>query len=329
MNPINYTQSPPLRQPWVDNLVQGTSAENLFDKVYLYALDTSLSNNEFWNSLTDSQKLALISNYESEVKNPDNLYGLIDTYTYNPEDILADLEELSKLDNFSLEKPTYESISKDVERDINPYYDDAKARALESYNTTIQSLDDNLARTRKTYDDQFKTMNELYSQASSNLLSNQYLSNAQTFDTMQSDMRRARQNALEAGASAGVRIAGNVNAILSAQNKQSATAMETSNALAEMLLQQRNAAAGLRSEYGKYMSDTNTAKANAKTSYNNSLTDLDTDYRTELSDRTNNRYQNEMSDYTSAKQDWENQFTNLTNKGNSLASPYQTWLTRR
>jgi hypothetical protein len=66
---------------------------------------------------------------------------------------------------------------------------------------------------------------------------------------MSSDMARARRNAIEAGASAGVRIAGNVNALLSAQNKMSQQSLETSNQLAQMLVNQRNAEAGLRNQW--------------------------------------------------------------------------------
>jgi hypothetical protein len=68
-------------------------------------------------------------------------------------------------------------------------------------------------------------------------------------DTLSSEMARSRRSAIEAGASAGIRIAGNVNAILSAQNKMSQESLNTSNQLAQMLVNQRNAESGLRNQW--------------------------------------------------------------------------------
>ena len=153
-------------------------------------------------------------------------------------------------------------------------YDALEAQALAEQDAIIAALDDSIALQQgllgdintemaemtDLYNDSLKHQRAMYNRQASNLLSNQYLTNAKTADVLRSDMRRARQNALEAGASAGIRLANNVNTLLTSQNKQSATAMQTSNALAEMLLQQRSAEAGLRSDYRSDKSTINARK---------------------------------------------------------------------
>ena len=206
--------------------------------------------------------------------------------------------------------------AKNVKQNATPelagYYSDARNR-----------LDTEEAEMRQDYLDQLQTSSDYYNRQAKTLLSNQYLANAQTYDALQSDMRKARQNALEAGASAGLRLAGNVNALLSAQNKQSQTAMDTSNALAEMLLQQRNAAAGIRSDYRGYMSNLNQRR-----------TDLDTQQRSERESLFNSRYGAQVNDYDRAVNtynskltDYENQFTK--DPTNKVSSAYQSYLYRK
>ena len=282
------------------------------------------SGNSWWNTLSNSAKQDLINLYKGdEIKDWSTLWGVLPGAEYAPDidGLLADLEELSAVGDFDLEMPSYESIEEEIAKQLKPEYERARQRELDSFNAKNTALDEAQALTQKSYEDQLQNMSSMYNRQASTLMSNQYLANAQTFDTLQSDMRKSRQNALEAGASAGVRIAGNVNALLSAQNKQSATAMDTSNALAEMLLQQRNAASGLRSDYNQYMSQYKSNKANAKADYNTALTNADTAYRSELSDAVDTRYGREMSDYNKKETDYNSKFDRLT--GNKLVSAYR------
>lgn len=169
----------------------------------------------------------------------------------------------------------YEDYVDIINDDAGPYnYDALEAQALAAQDDIINAIGDNISLQRgllgdidteisdmtDQYNDSLRYQRDMYNRQASNLLSNQYLANAQTADTLQSDMRRARQNALEAGASAGIRLANNVNTLLTAQNKQASTAMQTSNALAEMLLQQRSAEAGLRSNYRSERASANARK---------------------------------------------------------------------
>ena len=110
-------------------------------------------------------------------------------------------------------------------------------------------------------------------------------------------MSRARRNAIEAGASAGIRIAGNVNALLTAQNKMSQQSLDTSNQLAQMLLNQRNAEAGLRNQWR--------------------------DAQASTYDRVQGRAQNELQlgqqRYDQAKTEYQDRFDNSISAENPLA----------
>lgn len=297
----------------------------------LYDMDSSTD--AFWQGLSDEQRKAILKKYrtDGETKSWDNLFGLLttDAYSIDTEALLADLQELSAIGDFNLTKPLYSKYVQDsdtiystIDQELAKDYDSAYSRIDDA----IDSLNIEANQARQSYEDQLNTNADYYNRQASGLLSNQYLANAQTYDALQSDMRKSRQNALEAGASAGIRLAGNVNALLSAQNKQSQTAMDTSNALAEMLLQQRNAAAGIRSDYRNYMSDINSRK----TGYDLERTNLDTQRRTERENLYNQRYNTQLndynraiSDYDTAKTDWEDKFNRLG--GNKLASQYQNY----
>lgn len=260
---------------------------NTFDEVF-DSINASLSNNSFWNSLSDAQKKSFLKSYGSNL-----------SYQTVLDDITA-LESIGGAPNIQM--PISSELYADIDAELNPAYNTARSR-----------LDEESALMRQDYQDQLQSSADMYNRQASGLLSNQYLSNAQTYDALQSDMRKARQNALEAGASAGIRLAGNVNALLTAQNKQSQTAMDTSNALAEMLLQQRNAAAGIRSDYRNYMSDVNQRR-----------TDLDTQQRTERENLYNQRYNNAVNDYDTQWGRWENRINTLP-ESNKFKSAYQTY----
>ena len=194
-----------------------------YDNVDYGAIAAQLNANPYWKSLTDPEKDALIREYFIQGKTDKEEAVAWDT-------LLRDLGEYALIEQAAPDwndTPSFESILADAEAAI-----DAENEEL------LASLNQDLANT-----------SEAYTNSRNALLTQQYQRNAQTIDTMASDMARARRNAIEAGASAGVRIAGNVNALLSAQNKMSQQSLETSNQLAQMLVNQRNAEAGLRNQW--------------------------------------------------------------------------------
>lgn len=197
------------------------------------ALEAQLSGDElsYWNSLTDKEKDALLEGYYSE--NEDGFYNLGGlagkSSTFDVDSFLSDIGEYGDIEVAPLLED-YVNIDESL-ADAQASVDAENERLLASLNEDLQRSGDAFTQARDT------------------MLTSQHQRNAQTMDTMSSDMSRARRNAIEAGASAGVRIASNVNALLSAQNKMSQQSLDTSNQLAQMLLNQRNAEAGLRNQW--------------------------------------------------------------------------------
>lgn len=248
------------------------------------ALNNLLSGSKVWDMLSNTEKADIISQYGT---------------AYSRDRIIDDIAALDEIESFNLKNPVmsdYVDSSEDlyasIDNELAPIYDSA-----------VQRLDDEMGVMRQDYLDQLKSSADMYNRQASGLLSNQYLANAQTYEALQSDMRKSRQNALEAGASAGIRLAGNINTLLTAQNKQSQTAMDTSNALAEMLLQQRNAAAGVRSDYRNYMSDANQRRTN-----------LDVQRQTHRDNLYSDRHNAQLNDYDRAVADYTAKETNYANQ---------------
>lgn len=284
-------------------------------------LGTNANLTQWWKSLDYDTKIALLESYGDE------------DLDSSARALIKDLNELQYITEFpNIEAPVYGNYVQsagDITAEINSILDPAYADAFALLDSDLADLNSEIATQRAGFEDQLKESSDAYNQQMSNILSNQYMANAQTYDALQSDLRKSRQSALEAGVSAGVRIASNVNALLTAQNKQSQTALDTSNALAEMLLQQRNAAAGIRSDYRNYMSGANDRKSNL----NARRTDLETSRRNEFNTRFNETLGRQESDYNRAYQtyndqlsSWEKQFSKVP-ATNKLKSPYEFWLT--
>ena len=284
-------------------------------------LGTNANLTQWWKSLDYDTKIALLESYGD--KDLDSSASAL----------IKDLNELQYITEFpDIEAPVYGDFvqnTDDITAEINSILDPAYTDAFTRLDNDLTALNSEIDAQRIAFEDQLRESSNMYNQHMSNILSNQYMANAQTYDALQSDLRKSRQSALEAGASAGVRIAGNVNALLSAQNKQSQASLDTSNALAEMLLQQRNAAAGIRSDYRNYMSSANDRKSNL----NARRTDLETSRRSEFNTRFNETLGRQEADYNRAYQtyndqlsSWERQF-NKVPATNKLKSPYESWLT--
>lgn len=107
------------------------------------------------------------------------------------------------------------------------------------------AVDAEIGQQEQALADLLQQQNLAYNDAAEQVLSSDYQRNASLMGTYQSEMRRAQRNALEAGASAGARLANNINVTLSTQNRQAQQSLETSNNLAQMLLNQRQAASDI------------------------------------------------------------------------------------
>lgn len=235
----------------------------------------------WWDGLDNATKTSLLElgGYYTPVEDSwENLGGFFGRLeNLDVDTVLKHINEYSNLEASPLlsDYVNIDSILADSQKAI-----DAENERL------LASLNEDLANTSNAYND-----------ARNTLLAGQHQRNQMTMDTMASDMSRARRNAIEAGASAGIRIAGNVNSILSAQNKMSQQSLETSNQLAQMLVNQRNAEAGLRSQWRDIESSTY--------------------------DRVQNRAQNEMNigqqRYDQAHADWQRKYDTNVSESNALA----------
>ena len=110
---------------------------------------------------------------------------------------------------------------------------------------------------------------------------------------MGSALDKTRQNALEAGASAGVRLAGNINTLLSVQNQQNQQSLETSNNLARMLLNQRQAAMGIRNDYNNVLNN----YANQRASLMSGTAERKANYANSMMNQQQNIYDQRLQNW--------------------------------
>lgn len=262
-------------------------------------LDQELANNAIWNSLSDTEKQAVIANATSKAKRKGSGYETWGGATGSQKTI--DIEQIIKDFNDSA------SIIGDYQADLRPPdYDEIDRNLLEQYYQPMYDrLDQEQADMREMYNNQLRMSNDMYNRNADMIMGNQMRQNAMIQDSLRSDISRTRQNALEAGASAGLRLAGNINATLSAQNKAAQTSLDTSNNLAQMLLNQRQAAAGLGANYQNYMSDSNRYRDSLQQDY--------------LTRRGSERQMADQS-YQNRMKNMEDSLTVRTD--NSLAQPY-------
>ena len=245
----------------------------------------SLADSEFINNLTDEELNNLLQPYyEKENKSGWDTFWSGDDYTLNVERALQDLANLSEAVQTQPLEPIYAD-----------YLNDAHAQ-IDSENAELYGDLDKLLETKTgLYNDQLSNLASDYNYSRNALLSQQAQQNAQLMDTLQSSMDRSRRNALEAGASAGMRIADNINTLLTVQNKQSNTSMETANQLAQMMVNQRNAEASIRSGYADTLAEDTANRHSIR---------LGSEARSKSLADTN--YNSAYNSYNTAKTNWDN-----------------------
>ena len=245
-----------------------------------------------WDTLTPAQKRAVINDSEWYKEDNDytNFWGLVgDKYTFDSQALLDELSSISQM------QADYAAVGD------APVYQDYLDAARDAANAQVTELmkpaDELLAQAKTRYETDLANISNDYTNLRRNLVTQQYQNNAQLMDTLSSNLDRNRRNALEAGASAGIRIAENINTLLSVQNKQSAAAMNTANQLSQMMIDQRAQERGAYDTYSKAQSDhmnrkqeltlgaedraVNTASTNynaAQNSYDRKLSDVDSKY---------------------------------------------------
>lgn len=204
---------------------------------------------DYINGLDEDTLGALIGKYYDDTGS--DWFGT--QYELNTDALLKDLNAMSNVHA----GPSLESYLGNYVQEANDAIDKENADVLALY-------DQSLNRQSDAYRSEMNNLNKTYNDYAQTILSNDYNKNAQLMGTLQNNLNRSRQNALEAGANAGLQIASNVNTLLSAQNKQASTSLETSNQLAQAMMNQRNAAAGIRSSYNNMLTQDTQNRANLR-----------------------------------------------------------------
>ena len=228
----------------VDDNVSSRDLGNWFRNTYKNDLNEDALN--YINSLDDETLGALMNQYYDETGS--DWFG-----TESELDVANLIKDINAMKNVNI-GPSLESYLGNYANEADQAIDDETQRVLALY-------DQNLARQTNNYNTEMENLNHNYNEYARNVLANDYNKNAQLMGTVQQNMDKARRNALEAGANAGLRIASNVNTLLSAQNKQASTSLETSNQLAQAMMNQRNAASSLRGDYNNMLSNDTNARA--------------------------------------------------------------------
>lgn len=260
---------------WIPDFMSWFGADPLFE----YDLEAARRKYPALAGLTDDQLNALLKDTEKK------RFSFLGNSTYRTDDALL---------NRSIEE-MLQALSEEPQAVYYTKYLDSARDSIAAENSKMYAdLDKLLANRTSMYNQQMADISDSYDRLRSDTLSQHYQQNAQLMDSLQSGMDRSRRNALEAGASAGIRIADNINTLLSVQNKQSASAMETSNQLAQMMVNRRNAEQSARSDYANAL-ESDTAKRH----------DLQLSSEQRASSLANTNYNAASTDYSTKKAEWE------------------------
>lgn len=264
-----------------------------------------------WNRLNAYDKQSIIDQFTED--------GLFTDPYLDVDALLNQIDDLPEMfaEYDALGDPLYKTYEMPL---YDEYLKEAELEIAQQNAEKYANLDELLSLSKETYGSQLANISESYDYARDKLLAGHQLKNAQLMDSLQSGMERSRRNALEAGASAGIRIADNINTLLSVQNKQASTSMETANQLAQMMINQRNAEAGVRSSYLNTLSTDKLER--------NRIIDSTTDRTKALADQkykpayteyeSNKQYQQDYNDnYYARAEEYNNKYS-MTN----AAHPY-------
>lgn len=246
----------------------------------------------FLDNLTDDELYSIAQNYTHERTGIfGGKYDAID-FAGN---ISSDFDEMLEASKYKPETLSYQQI-----------YDDA-VNAVNTENAEIEAMYDKLLEQQTTnFNQQMSDLNESYNDTANQILSNDYIKNRQLMDTATSELSKSRRNALEMGASAGIRLANNVNTMLSTQNQQAQQSLNTSNNLAQMMLNQRQAASGIRDNYYNTLATDTQNRINLKQGTAG-----------KISDYANSQFNTQQKIYDQQYGAWENKYGSL-NRNNAF-----------
>ena len=274
----------------------GANASNNMDKTSTAGAKNTLSSN---GDFSDADIEYLMNQYDSAY-NKNFWQRLITpstwfTNTFDSKGFNADLaaynDALTKLGDMP-EDIDYDALMANANQAI----DDENAQVLKLY-------DDALNRSNKLFQQELDNSNQAYNDYANQIMTNNAMSTQAIAGSTRSELDRQRRNAITRGATAAQRLVANVNSQLGLQTKAAQQQLETSNTLASALLQQRQAASQLRSDYVSNLNSDTNARANLlsgtaerKSSYRNSLYNEAESLRDAKTDQWKNRLSGYLGD---------------------------------
>lgn len=124
------------------------------------------------------------------------------------------------------------------------------SNTIDKENAQINAIYDQiLGRSNELFQDEMEANNQAYNDFANQTLSSQAQAQNMMQGSVRSELNRSQRNAISRGATAAMRLVSNINTQLGLQNQAAQNALNTSNILAQSLLNQRQAAASLRQDY--------------------------------------------------------------------------------
>lgn len=237
--------------------------------------------------LTQSQVDTILNNYKY-----DSIFGVSNI----PEQILADLQEMDSWNDYIGERPelpnpddyydeAYEAITKeneDIEKLYNQTFSDTKDLLSQNLNTSLDLYNQVLNRSEESLKNQLLENQLGFADYRNQLLTNEAMGQQAIAGSTRYELDRQQRNAISRGASAAQRLVANINTQLGLQAKSAQQSLDTSNALAQQLLMQRQAQAGLRQDYTNALNQYAGNTASAYDRYNTGLTSALNNYNTNI-----------------------------------------------
>lgn len=225
------------------------------------------------------------------------------------------------MDAYNADKAAYMQWKDQVgERPADLDYDAILQNAystIDAQDAKVNSIYDQIGN---SYRDELAANNAAYNDYVSQTMSNNAQNMSMLQGSVRSEMSRAQRNAITRGASAAQRMVASINAQMGLQNKAATQALETSNQLAQALLSQRQAAAGIRSGYNANLANQAqlaATSAERKGSYANSQLALGEN----LHDAKLDQWKNRLSAY-GGNSPWASAYDKSQTQNNSSKSTY-------
>lgn len=139
---------------------------------------------------------------------------------------------------------------------------------LDQTNAEITSLyDQALKRQVDAFQNELDYNNQSYRDMINQVLTNDAMAQESIAGSTRFELDRERRNAISRGASAAMRLVGNINTQLGLQNQAAQQSLDTSNQLAQMMLNQRQAGSSLRQNYVNALNNNAYAQAGQANNY--------------------------------------------------------------